>query len=155
MCVCVCARVCVCVCVCVCMCVCVSATEQNIDIICVQKRKYYQSQLELIYHESSNGWTYMSASAWKNSVNAAIEDGGLLLTPRALKSLNSKEKIKLRMMCATFNSNPYTTIISCYSHNSANDETDITTFYNELYLPFVDTFPNKTFRSSVETCMLK
>ena len=31
-----------------------------------------------------------------------------------------------------FNSNPSTTIISCYSPNNASDETDFDTFYNEL-----------------------
>ena len=35
-------------------------------------------------------------------------------------------------MCATFNGNPYTTIVSYYSPITASDETDITTFYDEL-----------------------
>ena len=36
----------------------------------------------------------------------------MLLSPRALKSLNNIEKIQARMMCATFNSNPGKTIVS-------------------------------------------
>ena len=40
---------------------------------------------------------------------------GLLIGPRALKTLNSIEKIQPRMMAATFNGNPRATIISCYS----------------------------------------
>ena len=36
------------------------------------------------------------------------------------------------MMCASFNGNWCTTIISCYSPTNASDETDIITFYNEL-----------------------
>ena len=36
------------------------------------------------------------------------------------------------MMLATFNSNPCTTIISCYIPININDETDLITFYNEL-----------------------
>ena len=37
-----------------------------------------------------------------------------------------------RMVAATFNGNPCTTIISCYSPTNANDETDIITFYKEV-----------------------
>ena len=35
-------------------------------------------------------------------------------------------------MVAAFNSNPSTTIISCYSPTNTSDETDLDTFYNEL-----------------------
>ena len=56
----------------------------------------------------------------------------LLLSPHALKSLNSIKKIQLRIMVGTFNSNPSTTIISCYSPTNVNDEMDFITFYNEL-----------------------
>ena len=34
-----------------------------------------------------------------------MEDVGILLSPRALKSLNSIEIIQPRMMCATFDGN--------------------------------------------------
>ena len=68
----------------------------------------------------------------KNSVNTAIGGVGRLIGPRGLKSLNSFEKIKLRMMVATFNGNPSTTIISCYSPTNVRDETDLIAFYNEL-----------------------
>ena len=33
-------------------------------------------------------------------------------------------------MCATFNGNPFSTIVS--THSPTGDETDITTLYNEL-----------------------
>ena len=36
------------------------------------------------------------------------------------------------MMVATFNSNASTTIIFCYSPTNTRDETDLTTFSNEL-----------------------
>ena len=35
------------------------------------------------------------------------------------------------MMCASFNGNSCTTIVSCYSPTNASDETDIITFYKE------------------------
>ena len=56
----------------------------------------------------------------------------MLIGPRALKSLNSIEKTQPGMMVATFNGNPSTTIISCYSPTNVSDETDLTTSYNEL-----------------------
>ena len=36
-------------------------------------------------------------------------------------------------MCATFNGNPSTTIVSGYSPTNANSESDITTFNNVLF----------------------
>ena len=68
----------------------------------------------------------------ENSVNAVMEGIEMLLSPRALKSLNSIEKILLRLMVATFNGNPSTTIISCHGSINASNETDLITFYNEL-----------------------
>ena len=65
----------------------------------------------------------------KNSVNAII-GVGMFLGSSGLKSLNNIMKIQPRMMCASFNGNLCTTIISCYS--PTNDETDIITFYNKL-----------------------
>ena len=56
----------------------------------------------------------------------------MLFSPRPLKSLNGIEKIPHRMMLDTFNGNPNTTIISCYTPTNAGEEKDIGTFYNEL-----------------------
>ena len=36
-------------------------------------------------------------------------------------------------MVATFNGNPSTTIISCYNPTNVREETDLITFYNELF----------------------
>ena len=74
----------------------------------------------------------MSASAWKNSVNATTRSVEMYLSPSALKSLNSIEGIQPRMMYASFNDNSCTTIVSCYSPSNARDEMYITNFYNEL-----------------------
>ena len=68
----------------------------------------------------------------KISVNALIGRLGMLLSPHAHKSLNSIEKIQPRMICAAFNGNPSTTIISCYSSTNAGDETNFNIFYNDL-----------------------
>ena len=99
-----------------------SAIDNNIDIICVQEHRYLHSE-DIKYHDTSNGWTFVSASAWKNTVNATIGGVGMLIGPRALKSLNSIEKIRPRMMVVGFNGNPSTTIISCYSPAIVIEET--------------------------------
>ena len=80
----------------------------------------------------ADGWSLVTVSAWKNSVNAAVGGVGLLIGPRALKTINSVEKIQPRIMAATFNSNPRATIISCYSPTNVSEETELVTFYDEL-----------------------
>ena len=90
-----------------------SAEEHMIDIICIQEHRYTHSE-DIKYHETGNGWSLATVSAWKNSVNAAVGGVGLLIGPRALKTLNSVEKIQPRMVAATFNGNPRATIISCH-----------------------------------------
>ena len=105
--------------------------DHNIDIICIQEHKYVHSE-DIKYHDTGNGWTFVSASTWKNSVNAAIGGVGILIGSRALKSLNSTEKKEPRMRVATFNSNPSATIISCYSPTNVIEETDHIAFYKEL-----------------------
>ena len=108
-----------------------SAVEHKIDIICIQEHRYTHTE-DIKYHETGNGWSLVTVSAWKNSVNAAVGGVGLLIGPRALKTLNSIEKIQPRMMAATFNGNPRATIISCYSPTNVSEETELVTFYDEL-----------------------
>ena len=73
-----------------------------------------------------------TAYAWKNSVIAAIGGVRMLIGPWTLKSLNGVEKIRPRMMVATFNGNPSATSISWYSPTNVNEETYLVAFYNEL-----------------------
>ena len=89
-----------------------SVIDHNIDIICIQEHRYTHNE-DIKYHDTGNGWMLATASAWKNSVNATIGSVGMLIGPQALKSLNSTEKIQPRIMGATFNGNPSTTIFSC------------------------------------------
>ena len=106
-----------------------SAAEHNTDIICIQQHRYYHSELKINY-DPSNGWTFVSVSAWKNSVNAVIGGVGMLCSPSALKSQNS---IQLQIMYISFNGNPSTTTMFCYSLTNAGNEMNIITFFNELY----------------------
>ena len=68
--------------------------DHNIDIICFQEHKYTHNE-NIKYHDTGNGWTLATASARKNSVTATIGGVGILLGPKALKSLNSIEKYNL------------------------------------------------------------
>ena len=82
-----------------------SAVEHKIDIICIQEHRYTHTE-DIKYHETGNGWSLVTVSAWKNSVNAAVGGVGLLIGPRALKTLNSIEKIQHRMMAAILTATP-------------------------------------------------
>ena len=108
-----------------------SAVEHKIDIICIQEHRYTHTE-DIKYHETGNGWMLVTVSAWKNSINASVGGVGMLLGPRALKTLNSIERIQPRMMAATFNGNPKATIISCYSPTNVCEENEIVTFYEDL-----------------------
>ena len=78
------------------------------------------------------GWTLTTVSAWKNSFNATVGGVGMLIGPRALKTLNSIVRIQPRMLAATFNDNPRATIISCYSSTNVSEETELFAFNDEL-----------------------
>ena len=66
------------------------------------------------------------------SVDATVGGVGILIGPRALKTLNSIERTQPRMLTATFNGNPRATIISCYSPTNVSEETELVAFYDEL-----------------------
>ena len=104
-----------------------SAVEHKIDIICIQEHRYTHTN-DIKYYDTGNGWTLATVSAWKITVGGI----GMLIGPRALKTLNSIERIKPRMMTATFNGNPRITIISCYSPTNVSEETELDAFYDEL-----------------------
>ena len=108
-----------------------SAANHKIHIICIQEHRYTHTE-DIKYHDTGNGWTLAIVSAWKNSLNATVGRLGMLIGPRALKTLNSIERIKPRMMTATFNGNPRITIISCNSPTNVSEETELDAFYDEL-----------------------
>ena len=58
-----------------------SAERMDIDIICVQEHRFYHDDTQLQYHKLSKGWTFISSSAWKNTVNSTIGGVGMLISP--------------------------------------------------------------------------
>ena len=74
-----------------------SVVEHKIDIIRIQEHRFTHNE-DIKYNDTGNGWTLATVSAWKTSVNATVGGVGMLIGPRALKSLNSIEGIPPRMM---------------------------------------------------------
>ena len=107
-----------------------SAVEHKIYIICIQEHRYTHTE-DIKYHDNGNGLTLATVSAWKNSVNATGGGIGILIGPRALKTLNSIERIQPRIMAATFNGNPRAIIISCYS--PTNVSVDFTKAFDSIH----------------------
>ena len=56
----------------------------------------------------------------------------MFISPKAYQSLVNVESISPRIMVATFNGNPKTTVISCYSPTNCSDELEIQNFYHQL-----------------------
>lgn len=110
-----------------------SAIERNINVICIQKHRYFHSDVELKHHDVGKGWNFISVSAWKNSIGATISGVGMLLIPLAHKALTSMEEVEPRVLIASFNANPKTTIISRYSPTNSSDEDGLTHFYVCLF----------------------
>ena len=106
------------------------AVEHKIEIICIQEHRCTHNE-DIKYHDTGNRWTLATVSTWKNSVNATVGGVSILIGPRALKSLNSIERIQPRIRVATFNGNLRATII-CYSPTNVSEETELIAFYDEL-----------------------
>ena len=109
-----------------------SAEEFHIDVICIQEHRFFHDDITLKYHDLEKGWCMISASAWKNSVNATIGGVGILLSPKAKNCLNNIEMISKRIVIATFQSNPKLTVISCYSPTNVSILEDVEYFYSQL-----------------------
>ena len=89
------------------------AELHNIDILCIQEHRDLHDDIDIKFNDIGK-WSFVAASATKNSINATVGGVGILLSPKAKASLNSVSKISSRMIIASFNSNPALTILSCY-----------------------------------------
>ena len=105
-----------------------SAIDHHIDIIYVQEHRYLHRE-DIKYHQRMDVCHGICMEKLYQCSGSGV---GMLIRPRALTSLNCIEKIQLRIIVATFNGIPSTTIISCYSPTNVSEETDLIAFYNEL-----------------------
>ena len=62
-----------------------SAVEHKIDIICIQEHRYTHTE-DIKYHETGNGWTLATVSAWKNSINATVGGGRNAYRTKSVKN---------------------------------------------------------------------
>ena len=109
-----------------------AAASHKQDIICIQEHRYHHTDLHLKHHDVGNNWTLITSSAWKNSTNASIGGIGMLLSPMAQKALNNIETISPRILVASFNGNPKTTVICCYSPTNVSEVNEEEEFYDKL-----------------------
>ena len=107
-----------------------SAEKHGIDIVCIQEHRIFHDDTD-IKHDMKNKWVLLTSLAEKALNNTTIRGVGMLLSPKAYKSLNSVETISPRIMIASFNGNPAVTIISCFSPTNVSDEEDKDEFYTE------------------------
>ena len=105
--------------------------ETNQDIICIQEHRYFHEDLPTKEH-TIGSWKLITCSAWKNDANAAVGGIGILLNSKSYKSISNIEMITNRIMVATFNGNPKTTLICCYSPTNVSDEDQVDNFYETL-----------------------
>ena len=59
----------------------------HIDIINVQEHRFNHEDIDLKYHELGNGWTFISASALKNTGNSKMGGVEMLLSPHILMEI--------------------------------------------------------------------
>ena len=108
------------------------AELSEIDILCIQEHRILHEDTDFKYHNVGKGWVLVTSSAWKNSVNASNGGVGLLLSPRANKSLKNIEKITPRIITATFHGNPALSVVCCYSPTNCSDPKTAEDFYETL-----------------------
>jgi exonuclease III len=108
------------------------AMTHNIDVVCIQDHKFYHPDDDLQYHKKIQGQQLITASCWKNSINASVGGVGFLLSTKAQECLSNIEKINSRITVVEFDSNPKTTIVSCYSPTNCSPEEEVDEFYSNL-----------------------
>ena len=112
---------------------CALAKKYKIDVIGIQEHRIVHSDDSKIQYENLvEGYQLVTISAWRNSAGAAVGGIGLLLSTTARKSLISIQAISPRLMEATFNGNPKTTVMVTYSPTNVAEEDEVKEYYSSL-----------------------
>ena len=106
--------------------------KYQIDITCIQEHRIHHPKEMVRHQDSSNGSIIITGSAEKAESNSTIRGVGMLVSPRAHGSLLNVELVSSRIMVATFNGNPKTTLSSCYSPTNYSDEIEAVESYSML-----------------------
>ena len=112
--------------------------EHHFGMACLEGRRSIQK---------SNRRTFGSVSAWKNSPNPVVCRVWMLLYLRALKILNSLEKIQLRMMCT--NRSFFVTVPPMPAMKQ------ISSYLTTSYLPLSHAFPKAIIRGDMNARIAK
>ena len=106
--------------------------EEDYWTICRNPDYIFHDDIDIKHHDMKNKWVLLTSSAEKALNNSTVRGVGMLLSPKAYKSLNVVETISPRTMIAPFNGDSAVTIISCYSHTNVSDEEDKDQFYFDV-----------------------
>ena len=107
------------------------AGKQGIEIVGIQEHRIVHE--DSIRYKQLDKYHLITSSAWRNSAQAAVGGVGVLISKKAEKALSSVKPISDRILKATFQGNPATTIIVAYSPtNTGNGSEEINKFYEDL-----------------------
>ena len=110
------------------------ATRYNIPIIALQEHRIKKSSFLL------NGYKFLLAPPYKNSINATVGGVGFLLSPWAQKCYIDHTIVSKNIMSVSFTSNPIVHVITCHAPHSGTTDDEIASFYEDL-TDHVDTIP--------------
>ena len=107
------------------------AGKQGIKIVGIQEHRIVHE--DSIRYKQLDKFHLITSSAWRNNAQAAVGGVGVLISKKAEKALSSVKSISNRILKATFQGNPATTIIVAYSPtNTENGGEETKKFYEDL-----------------------
>ena len=114
---------------------------QNISIAGLQEhRRVYDEEIK---YQNFEDHFLITASAWRNSSQAATGGVGIIINKQAEQVLSDVDKISDHILKATFAGNPATTIIVAYSPTNTRDNRDkVDTFYEQIRRAVDETPPH-------------
>ena len=116
----------------------------NIQILGIQEHRIVHEDQEIRYSKLQENMQMITSSAWRNEAQAATGGVGLLVSKRAAKLLSNVKSFGKRVLSATFQGNPATTVIVAYSPTNTSPMEDVERFYEELRAA-VDSVPKHSF----------
>ena len=115
--------------------------KHNISIIAIQEHRRVHP--ETIKYEHIDNHLLVTASAWRNSAQAAVGGVGFVINAAAEKSLCEVVRISARIVKASFSGNPESTFFSVYSPtNIKHNQTEADEFYQHIHQAIEDTPPH-------------
>ncbi len=117
-----------------------NANNYNIAIVGIQEHRCVHE--EPVHYTERGGYHLITTSAWRNTQQAAIGGVGLLISTAAERALCNVKPISRRILLATFDGNPATSVIVAYSPTNCSDATEIDEFYRDLNIAITSVPPH-------------